>query len=149
MQQEAINRAAVRAALVCPGGYKILLLCPHPAAVERTLPRRVAETWRFWPNVVGIYNRAKEMGDDLNRFPENVREECGFGASSVDGPGCAAGAVGKDGPTPSGDPGRVSNAAKDQHCQSCHCFANDMSGRAAQEPLLGNVVHFILLLRLI
>src|SRR5207249_11229197 len=44
LEQEAVNRAAIWATGFSSRSNKFLLLCPHPAAVEGTLPRHVAET---------------------------------------------------------------------------------------------------------
>src|SRR5436309_15846692 len=69
---------------------EILFLRPHPAAVERTLPRDIAKARWIRSDVVGVFDRAQEMSDDLYRFPENVREESCFRAGIVDGPRYAA-----------------------------------------------------------
>ena len=74
---------------------RFLLLCPHSAAVEGTLPSHVAETWRTRSDGVGIYDGAEEVSDDLYRFPENMGEECGLGAGIVYGPGNATNSCGQ------------------------------------------------------
>src|SRR2546429_6665367 len=38
LQQQAVNRAAIRATCVGSRGNEVLFLCPHPAAIKRTLP---------------------------------------------------------------------------------------------------------------
>src|SRR6476469_2109856 len=64
-------------------------LCPHHAAIERTLPCRVPEGKRFWSELVGVGIGAEEVSDDLEVLPEETRKKSGFGASVVDGPGSA------------------------------------------------------------
>ena len=44
LEQEAVNRAAIRATGFSSRSNKLLLLCPDAAAVEGTLPRDVPET---------------------------------------------------------------------------------------------------------
>jgi hypothetical protein len=88
LQQETLNGAIVRATRVgtgvdVSGGHG-----PHLAAIEGTLPGRVAAE-RYWVRgeLVGIRVDAGEVRNDLDRLPECVRKEGGFGTSGVDGPG--------------------------------------------------------------
>src|SRR5207249_3373044 len=89
LQQQAVNRAAIGATCVGSRANEILFLRPHPAAIKRTLPGYITETWRLRPDVIRIHHRAQEVSDDLYHFSENVREESCFRAGIVDGPGYA------------------------------------------------------------
>lgn len=61
------------------GVDSVRLYRPHPAAIERTLPRRVP-TQRDGNAGLGVSIDALEVGNDLELLPEEIREEGSFGA---------------------------------------------------------------------
>ena len=67
-------------------------LCPHLAAIERTLPGRVATEGHGVGGVrVGVSIDTGEVGDDLDVLAEELHKEGGFGTGGIDGPGSATG----------------------------------------------------------
>src|SRR6516225_10639634 len=89
LQQQTVNRTAVRTTRVGPSGDEILFLGPYPAAVKRALPCYISKTRRIGTDSIGILDRTQEVGDDLERLAKDIREERGFGACIVYGPGRA------------------------------------------------------------
>src|SRR5438876_2656051 len=87
LQQQAVNRAAIGATCVGSRGNEIPFLRPHPAAIKRTLPGYITETWRLPPDVIPIHDRAQVVTNDLYRFQETVREQSPFAAGLVHRPG--------------------------------------------------------------
>lgn len=61
----------------------MLCLCPHLAAVERSLPRRVAEGQRTGSEFIRMGVWAEKVGDDLELLSEEAGEEGSFRASGV------------------------------------------------------------------
>ena len=58
LQQQAVDRAGIGAAVeIVSGMDEILLLRPHPTAVERALPGHISEPRRIGPNPVGVLYR--------------------------------------------------------------------------------------------
>jgi len=79
LQQEALNRAGIRATRDVGAGIdSALLYHPHPAAIEGTLPGRGPTLGRdnIW---VRVFIDTLEVGDDLDRMSEGICKECGFG----------------------------------------------------------------------
>ena len=75
LQQEALNRAAMRAAV--QGGVGVdpgHLYRPNPAGIERTLPRRVPAQGRSDARL-RVFVDALEVGDDLELSPEDIRKQ--------------------------------------------------------------------------
>jgi hypothetical protein len=89
LQQQAVNRASIRTTRLGAGVDCIYLLCPHPAAIDGTLPCYVAEARRLRADIVRVFDRTEEVGNDLDCHPKDIRKEGSFGPSIVDRPGRA------------------------------------------------------------
>lgn len=81
LQQEALNRAGIRATCgVSAGVDSVLLYHPHPAAIEGTLPRRVS-TERGRDAIDGVQVDALKVRDEL-KLLELIGKKSGFGTGS-------------------------------------------------------------------
>ena len=91
LQQEALNRAAIRATHGVGACVDSLhLYRPHPAGIEGTLPRRVP-TQRGDDARLRVFIDALEVRDDLELRSEEIRKQGGFRAGAGV-PGSAASA---------------------------------------------------------